>query len=204
MGLGSRRSGVVFGSAHMQLTLFFPLFALGFGLAWVYKQTGSLWTSIALHAIFNAISVVAWALTRLGGLAEQRRLPQVAAAAAVCSGSAARASSRIRPMSVSVVGEDALELVVFPVAHDALAVVHDEVDARVAGADVARQPDLGREALADDVAHGLQHAHLGRRLEARALGDDVGAARKQAPLRRKAARGVSKRLARRRRRRRRA
>jgi membrane protease YdiL (CAAX protease family) len=54
----------VFGLAHLQLSVFVPLFALGFALAWVYKRTGSLWTSITLHALFNAISVLAWALAR--------------------------------------------------------------------------------------------------------------------------------------------
>ena len=60
---GAAASGAVFSLAHMQLTLFFPLFALGFGLAWVYHHTGSLWTSITLHAVFNGIAVLAWALT---------------------------------------------------------------------------------------------------------------------------------------------
>ena len=40
-----------------------PLFALGFGLAWAYSRTGSLWTNITIHAIFNGISVLAWALS---------------------------------------------------------------------------------------------------------------------------------------------
>ena len=56
-------SGAIFGAVHQQLTVFIPLFALGFVLAWTYKRTGSLWTPIALHAVFNGISVVAWALT---------------------------------------------------------------------------------------------------------------------------------------------
>jgi membrane protease YdiL (CAAX protease family) len=61
--VGAIVSAAIFGAAHLQLTVFVPLFALGFALAWVYKRTGSLWASIALHAIFNAISVIAWALT---------------------------------------------------------------------------------------------------------------------------------------------
>ncbi len=61
---GALASATVFGLAHLQLSVFVPLFALGFALAWVYKRTGSLWTSITLHALFNAISVLAWALTR--------------------------------------------------------------------------------------------------------------------------------------------
>lgn len=60
---GAVVSGTAFSLAHLQLSIFLPLFALGFGLAWVYHHTRSLWTSIALHAIFNGISVLAWALT---------------------------------------------------------------------------------------------------------------------------------------------
>ncbi len=60
---GAVVSGTLFSLAHLQLTLFLPLFTLGFGLAWVYHRTGSLWTSIALHATFNGVAVLAWALT---------------------------------------------------------------------------------------------------------------------------------------------
>jgi membrane protease YdiL (CAAX protease family) len=60
---GAVVSGAVFSLAHLQLTLFVPLFVLGFALAWVYQRTGSLWTSIAMHAIFNSLAVLAWALT---------------------------------------------------------------------------------------------------------------------------------------------
>ena len=59
-GWGAVASAAIFGLAHLQLDVFVPLFALGFGLAWVYHRTGSLWTSITLHALFNAISVLAW------------------------------------------------------------------------------------------------------------------------------------------------
>ena len=51
---------MIFGLAHLQLDVFVPLFALGFALAWVYQRTGSIWTSITLHAVFNCISVLAW------------------------------------------------------------------------------------------------------------------------------------------------
>jgi membrane protease YdiL (CAAX protease family) len=54
-------SAAVFGVAHLQLTVFIPIVALGVALAWVYQRTGSLWTSIVLHAIFNGLSVIAWA-----------------------------------------------------------------------------------------------------------------------------------------------
>jgi membrane protease YdiL (CAAX protease family) len=60
---GACVSAAIFGLAHLQLDVFVPLFALGLALAWVYKRTGSLWTSIAFHALFNALSVLAWVLT---------------------------------------------------------------------------------------------------------------------------------------------
>jgi membrane protease YdiL (CAAX protease family) len=60
---GACVSAAIFGLAHLQLDVFVPLFALGIALAWVYKRTGSLWTCIAFHALFNALSVLAWALS---------------------------------------------------------------------------------------------------------------------------------------------
>jgi membrane protease YdiL (CAAX protease family) len=60
---GAVASAAVFGLAHLQLDVFVPLAALGFVLAWAYKRTGSLWACIAMHGIFNAIAVLAWALT---------------------------------------------------------------------------------------------------------------------------------------------
>jgi len=63
---GAVVSAAIFGLAHLQLDVFVPLFALGFVLAWVYKRTGSLWTSIALHALFNLLSVLGWWLLPRG------------------------------------------------------------------------------------------------------------------------------------------
>lgn len=60
---GALVSAGIFGLAHLQLDVFVPLAALGFALAWVYKRSGSLWTSITLHALFNGIAVLAWAAT---------------------------------------------------------------------------------------------------------------------------------------------
>lgn len=57
---GAVVSAAIFAVAHLQLDVFVPLFVLGFVLAWVYHRTGSLWTSITLHAVFNGISVMAW------------------------------------------------------------------------------------------------------------------------------------------------
>ncbi len=60
---GAVISGGIFGAAHLQLDVFLPLAALGFVLAWAYHRTGSLWTNITMHALFNTIAVLAWALT---------------------------------------------------------------------------------------------------------------------------------------------
>jgi len=58
---GAVLSASVFGAAHLQLDVFLPLAVLGFVLAWAYHRTGSLWTNITMHALFNAIAVLAWA-----------------------------------------------------------------------------------------------------------------------------------------------
>jgi len=60
---GAFASSAVFGLAHLQLDVFLPLAALGFALAWAYKHTGSLWTCIAMHGLFNLIAVAAWVAT---------------------------------------------------------------------------------------------------------------------------------------------
>ena len=202
---GALASAAIFGAAHLQLDVFLPLAALGFVLAWAYKPTGSLWTCITMHALFNLIAVVAWALTQLrrgdaerrrrrgpppSGSGEQRRLAQLPAVAVVVGRQGRERVQQDAAHEPGVLAEDLREHLVLPLAHHALAVVDDEVDARVAGADVAGQPHLGAEALADHVAERLQEADLGRRLEARPLGHHVGAAREQAALRRVAPRGA--------------
>ena len=60
---GALASAAIFGAAHLQLDVFLPLAALGFVLAWAYHRTGSLWTCITMHALFNLIAVAAWVLT---------------------------------------------------------------------------------------------------------------------------------------------
>jgi membrane protease YdiL (CAAX protease family) len=59
---GALISAGIFGAAHLQLDVFLPLAALGFVLAWAYHRTGSLWTNVTMHALFNGIAVLAWAL----------------------------------------------------------------------------------------------------------------------------------------------
>jgi membrane protease YdiL (CAAX protease family) len=61
---GAVISGAIFGAAHLQLDVFLPLAVLGFILAWAYRQTGSLWTNITMHALFNAIAVLGWAFLK--------------------------------------------------------------------------------------------------------------------------------------------
>jgi uncharacterized protein len=60
---GAIVSAALFSAIHEQATVFVPLFVLGVALAWVFHATKSLWTPIALHAVFNAIAVLAWALS---------------------------------------------------------------------------------------------------------------------------------------------
>ena len=52
-------SGALFGIAHFEKWSFLPIFAIGFGLAWVYYNTRSLWVNIVSHATINSISLVA-------------------------------------------------------------------------------------------------------------------------------------------------
>ncbi len=61
--VGALVSAAVFALSHQQFDIFVPLFALGLALAWVYWVTHSLWGSIALHAVYNGIAVLVWALT---------------------------------------------------------------------------------------------------------------------------------------------
>ena len=112
---GALASAAIFGAAHLQLDVFLPLAALGFVLAWAYKKTGSLWTCITMHALFNLIAVVAWVITQLRALATRsgdpgaarRRAAQVSSVGLRSSrqwqsspgGRAASASRRMRPMS---------------------------------------------------------------------------------------------------------
>ncbi len=60
---GAAVSAAVFSLCHQQLDIFLPLFALGLALAWVFHVTRSIWSSVAMHAIYNGIAVLAWALT---------------------------------------------------------------------------------------------------------------------------------------------
>lgn len=57
---GAVVSAGVFALAHQQLSVIVPFFVLGLLLAWVFYRSRSLWANVALHASFNAVSVLLW------------------------------------------------------------------------------------------------------------------------------------------------
>ena len=61
---GALVSGSVFAIIHGSIGLFLPFLVIGGLLAWVFRRTGSLWNSIAVHFMFNAISLTGVFLTR--------------------------------------------------------------------------------------------------------------------------------------------
>jgi membrane protease YdiL (CAAX protease family)/NAD-dependent dihydropyrimidine dehydrogenase PreA subunit len=58
---------LLFAAFHRSLWLLFPTFALGVVLGWLAHQRESLWPAIALHALYNAITVAAAFLVTSGG-----------------------------------------------------------------------------------------------------------------------------------------
>ena len=56
---GITLSAGIFGLAHLQPLALPALFGLGPLLAWLYQRTGSLWSSIILHATINSIAILA-------------------------------------------------------------------------------------------------------------------------------------------------
>jgi hypothetical protein len=61
-------SGLLFSAAHVSLGGLIPLALVGMLFAWSYSRTGSLWTSIYAHLIFNLVSFVALtAIVQSGG-----------------------------------------------------------------------------------------------------------------------------------------
>jgi len=58
-------SGLFFAAVHMNVASLLPLFVLGVALAAVYELTGSLWTPIAVHCLFNSVSTVLINLQRI-------------------------------------------------------------------------------------------------------------------------------------------
>ncbi len=50
-------SSLLFGAVHFHPPTFAALVVLGFGLALLYEATGSLWSAVVAHAIFNAVTL---------------------------------------------------------------------------------------------------------------------------------------------------
>lgn len=48
-------SALIFAAGHMVPGAIFPLYVLGFLLAWLRERTGSLWPSIAMHMLNNGL-----------------------------------------------------------------------------------------------------------------------------------------------------
>ncbi len=55
-GLAIVASGFAFALVHANLSVLLPFALVGITFAWVYRSSGSLWTTILAHAIFNGIS----------------------------------------------------------------------------------------------------------------------------------------------------
>ena len=49
-------SGFAFAAVHANLSVILPFALIGMTFAWVYRSSGSLWTTIVAHAIFNGVS----------------------------------------------------------------------------------------------------------------------------------------------------
>ncbi|NPV91066.1 MAG: CPBP family intramembrane metalloprotease [Firmicutes bacterium] len=60
-------SGLVFAAFHFDLVRFLPLMLGGAGLAYLYQRTGSLYTSILAHAVWNSVMTVAVRWMGMGG-----------------------------------------------------------------------------------------------------------------------------------------
>lgn len=56
-------SAAIFAGGHFDLAGFVPLFAGGLLLAWAFRRTGSIWGSIALHVVYNAVPALVWIFT---------------------------------------------------------------------------------------------------------------------------------------------
>ena len=56
VGLAAVLSSLLFAISHIDPRLIVPFFPIGILLAWLYHKTGSLWSCIAAHAIWNALA----------------------------------------------------------------------------------------------------------------------------------------------------
>ena len=59
VGVAVVAQAALFAAFHRSLWLLFPTFVLGLALGWLAHNRESLWPPIALHALYNAITVAA-------------------------------------------------------------------------------------------------------------------------------------------------
>ncbi|MEX2374024.1 MAG: type II CAAX endopeptidase family protein, partial [Dehalococcoidia bacterium] len=52
-------SGGAFAVVHFEVSVFLPFWGIGMLFAWAYHRSGSLWTPVIAHAIFNSVSFAA-------------------------------------------------------------------------------------------------------------------------------------------------
>ena len=57
---GALISALVFAAWHQQLSVLIPIFGLGVLLAAAFYWTRSIYTNMTMHAVFNALGIVAW------------------------------------------------------------------------------------------------------------------------------------------------
>lgn len=66
---GGLLSSVIFGMAHLDPVAFLPTAILGFLLAYMYHRSNSVWPSIILHVLVNALGLcAAYAATQMPGV----------------------------------------------------------------------------------------------------------------------------------------
>ncbi|MEX2373566.1 MAG: type II CAAX endopeptidase family protein [Dehalococcoidia bacterium] len=54
--VGLAASGLLFALVHFEVSVVLPFWGVGAWFAWAYHRSGSLWTTVSAHAIFNGIS----------------------------------------------------------------------------------------------------------------------------------------------------
>ena len=53
---GMAISGLLFAFVHFEISVVLPFWGIGMLFAWAYHKSGSLWTPVIAHAIFNGVS----------------------------------------------------------------------------------------------------------------------------------------------------
>ncbi len=58
LALGMAISGLLFALVHFEVSVVIPFWGIGMLFAFAYYQSGSLWTPVIAHAIFNGVSFI--------------------------------------------------------------------------------------------------------------------------------------------------